>query len=196
MVKYVMFIKEIIEPLPEPSSELDTWFMDYWRKTMRKRWQPPLEPYKDKLKAQLGRCALSKQSFDIRNPELVPSADHIVPVSRGGTSTVDNCQWVTARMNKMKGDLTNEEFRAEIQQIAEVHQAIQAQDTKRARDLILQGLRQFGRENYELAVSILAPAAVNILKRIDMPIHPYAFGALHTDAGQRSIQDYLNRNKD
>src|SRR5208283_3738293 len=61
----------------------------------------------EKLETQNYKCALS----DI---QLVPgvnaSIDHICPVSKGGTSELDNLQWVLLPLNRGKGNLTADEF--------------------------------------------------------------------------------------
>ena len=36
--------------------------------------------------------------------------DHIVPISRGGSNTPDNTQWVLMVCNRMKDNLTEQEF--------------------------------------------------------------------------------------
>ncbi len=38
------------------------------------------------------------------------SCDHIIPVSRGGTHDVTNIQWVDVQINRMKTDMTHDEF--------------------------------------------------------------------------------------
>ncbi|MFX5522449.1 HNH endonuclease signature motif containing protein, partial [Acinetobacter baumannii] len=46
------------------------------------------------------------------------SLDHITPSSRGGQSTIDNLQWVTATVNNAKRDLNHDEFVELIVKIA------------------------------------------------------------------------------
>ena len=58
------------------------------------------------LAAQDYRCALSGQALTPSNT----SADHIVPVCRGGTNAENNAQIVTKEINRAKGTMTNEEF--------------------------------------------------------------------------------------
>ena len=60
----------------------------------------------EKLKQQGNRCALSGEAIDSTNADV----DHIVPVSRGGSSEIDNLQFLSRRINRMKGTMTNEEF--------------------------------------------------------------------------------------
>ena len=59
-----------------------------------------------KLEQQGNRCALSGEPIDDKNSEI----DHIIPVSRGGSSEIENLQWVTRKINRMKQTMTNEEF--------------------------------------------------------------------------------------
>ena len=59
-----------------------------------------------KLEQQGNRCALSGELIDHKNSEI----DHIIPVSRGGSSEIENLQWVTRKINRMKQTMTNEEF--------------------------------------------------------------------------------------
>jgi hypothetical protein len=60
----------------------------------------------DLIEKQQYRCAVS-------GIELVPeiaSLDHIVPVSKGGKHVVDNVVWVHSEINRMKGQLSMDEF--------------------------------------------------------------------------------------
>ena len=59
-----------------------------------------------KMEQQGNRCALSGQPIDHLNSEI----DHILPVSRGGSSEMENLQWLSRTVNRMKGTMTNEEF--------------------------------------------------------------------------------------
>jgi hypothetical protein len=52
------------------------------------------------------RCAISGAEL---TPEIA-SLDHVVPVSKGGEHAVDNVVWVHAEINRMKGQLSIEEF--------------------------------------------------------------------------------------
>jgi hypothetical protein len=56
---------------------------------------------------QSGLCAVTGE-------KLIPghnaSLDHIVPVSKGGTSTRENLRWVLLEINRAKSNMTHEEF--------------------------------------------------------------------------------------
>lgn len=62
---------------------------------------------KDLFDLQEGRCAYTGE---LLIPGVNASLDHIVPSTRGGTSDPDNIQWVAYRINRMKTDMTEEEF--------------------------------------------------------------------------------------
>lgn len=65
------------------------------------------QPFLVKLIEKQGyRCAISGVEL---TPELA-SLDHIVPVSKGGEHAVDNVIWVHAEINRMKGQLSMDEF--------------------------------------------------------------------------------------
>lgn len=46
------------------------------------------------------------------NVPLAASRDHKIPLSRGGTDTADNIEWVCRQCNSDKGSLLPEEYRA------------------------------------------------------------------------------------
>ena len=58
-------------------------------------------------KGQRGVCALTGERLD-RTAEL----DHKMPQARGGSHSIENLQWVTAKVNRAKRDLTDAEFLA------------------------------------------------------------------------------------
>ena len=58
------------------------------------------------LRKQEFKCALSGRKLKPDRSQL----DHIVPKSKGGSDDVDNLQWLTAKVNRMKGTMSNEEF--------------------------------------------------------------------------------------
>ena len=55
--------------------------------------------------AQGGRCALTGRLLDAS-----AEVDHIVPKTRGGGYTFDNCRWLCREANQAKRDLLDEEF--------------------------------------------------------------------------------------
>lgn len=59
-----------------------------------------------KLAKQQYRCHLSGVLLDVDDASL----DHIVPLSRGGTHTIDNIAIVHAAINRMKGTMSEDEF--------------------------------------------------------------------------------------
>lgn len=62
---------------------------------------------KKKWEDQGGRCVYSGEAI---TPGVNASIDHIVPKSRGGGDEPANLQWVSLRVNKMKGDMLHDEF--------------------------------------------------------------------------------------
>jgi 5-methylcytosine-specific restriction endonuclease McrA len=48
-------------------------------------------------------------------PGDTASPDHKVPLSRGGSSSLENIQWVNYQVNRMKNDMTHDEFLAMCQ---------------------------------------------------------------------------------
>lgn len=62
------------------------------------------------LKMQDFCCALTGEPLLYDDYTDNARCDHKTPVSRGGASTGDNLQWVTAAVNAAKGKMTNEEF--------------------------------------------------------------------------------------
>ena len=66
----------------------------------------------EELLSRLGAqpcCYLTGNMIDLTNPASY-SLDHVVPVSRGGTSTIDNLGLTTSEANRAKNDRTVEEF--------------------------------------------------------------------------------------
>lgn len=58
------------------------------------------------LKEQGFRCALTGQELTPEKAQL----DHIVPRKKGGSDRKENLQWVTSKVNRMKGSMSNDEF--------------------------------------------------------------------------------------
>ena len=59
-----------------------------------------------KISEQQYRCHLSGVLLDVDDASL----DHIVPLSRGGTHTIDNIAIVHVAINRMKGTMSEDEF--------------------------------------------------------------------------------------
>lgn len=67
------------------------------------------------VKKQEFRCALSGELLTPQNSEL----DHINPRSKGGTDAIENLQWLTKKVNRMKGSMTQKEFIETCRRISE-----------------------------------------------------------------------------
>jgi 5-methylcytosine-specific restriction endonuclease McrA len=67
---------------------------------------PTHNELRDLIEAQGYRCALSGAKLTPENAHI----DHIHPVSQGGDHSINNLQWVHARINGMKGSMSNEAF--------------------------------------------------------------------------------------
>lgn len=55
------------------------------------------------------KCYLSGEPINLHKTESY-SIDHIIPVSKGGENTIDNAGLILTSINKMKSDLSIEEF--------------------------------------------------------------------------------------
>lgn len=58
------------------------------------------------IKSQEFRCAISGQLIDPGTSEL----DHKIPYAKGGKHEMNNVQWVSKDINRMKGAMPNDEF--------------------------------------------------------------------------------------
>lgn len=58
------------------------------------------------LSQQGFKCALSGRKLE----PATASIDHKIPVSKGGTDEASNLQWVDKRVNRMKGNMSDDEF--------------------------------------------------------------------------------------
>ena len=73
------------------------------------------EELRSLLKQQNYTCAIS----GVKLTPGTASLDHIVPHSHGGSDDIENAQWLHTEVNRMKGNLTNEEFRLWVGRVAE-----------------------------------------------------------------------------
>jgi 5-methylcytosine-specific restriction endonuclease McrA len=48
--------------------------------------------------------------------------DHIIPVSRGGDNSLDNCQILSKEVNQAKSNMTDEEFIEMCKRVVEFNQ--------------------------------------------------------------------------
>jgi hypothetical protein len=67
------------------------------------------------IKSQEYRCALSGEKLTPNTAEL----DHIKPRSKGGSDELQNLQWLDRRINRMKGQMKNDEFIAVCRRVVE-----------------------------------------------------------------------------
>ena len=74
------------------------------------------------LQRQRNRCALTGHALT----PMVVSLDHVVPLSRGGSQDLANCQLTTRAANHAKGSMLHEEFVALCQDVV-------AEDRRRRR---------------------------------------------------------------
>jgi hypothetical protein len=61
----------------------------------------------DLFLSQGGQCAYTNKKL---TPGINASLDHKIPKSRGGTNELSNLQWIDEQINRMKNDMTHEEF--------------------------------------------------------------------------------------
>lgn len=101
---------------------------DCGRSSLEKRKRSNL---KTKQRLQINREHLVKLIEDqayrckLSGIELTPntsSLDHVVPVSKGGEHVVGNVVWVHAEINRMKGQLSIEEFVSLCSKVAQYNQ--------------------------------------------------------------------------
>lgn len=64
------------------------------------------------------RCYLSGKLLDLSNGKSF-HFDHIIPATKGGTNTLENLGLLSSEINKMKSDLTIEEFLQNCKEILE-----------------------------------------------------------------------------
>lgn len=88
-----------------------------WRSYLLRRLNSSITPedLEGLWNRQGGICALTGRSLTLAEADI----DHIIPKSRGGTTTIDNLRWVWSRANEAKGNMLDEEFLSFCHQVAE-----------------------------------------------------------------------------
>lgn len=66
------------------------------------------------IKSQEYRCALTGEKLTPKTSEL----DHKIPRSKDGSDAIENLQWLDRTINRMKGQMTNEQFIAACKRVA------------------------------------------------------------------------------
>ncbi len=89
-----------------------TFCFDHWLKNIGNPYKLTkrnggIEILKSIWETQNGRCAVLGVPLI---PGVNASLDHIVPLSKGGTSTKENLRWVLLEINRAKGELTHQQF--------------------------------------------------------------------------------------
>lgn len=73
----------------------------------RRQYQQADRRIRTTLKARGDDCGICRQPINYELPQYHPESfevDHIVPIARGGTKTLDNCQPTHRRCNRAKSD--------------------------------------------------------------------------------------------
>ena len=66
------------------------------------------------IKSQEYRCQLSGVLLEPSTATL----DHKIPISSGGSDSIENLQWVSTEVNKAKGSMSQEEFMTMCKRVA------------------------------------------------------------------------------
>lgn len=69
------------------------------------------------VESQEYRCAITKRAL---TPESA-SLDHIIPLSRGGSHSIENLCVVDQQVNAAKGSMTTDEFVALCREVAQAN---------------------------------------------------------------------------
>lgn len=67
------------------------------------------------------KCALTGKPIDLTKPRTY-HLDHIIPASKGGKSTLDNCQILLKEVNEAKRDMLQEDFIQMCENVVKYHQ--------------------------------------------------------------------------
>ena len=102
-------IRTNLKGLKGRNEMLATKYIEHWQKTGNIIEIISDEEWKIK-------CGISGEVF-IATPKNKWHLDHIVPESKGGLGTPENLQIVLSKYNKMKADMTQEEFLLAVEQV-------------------------------------------------------------------------------
>jgi hypothetical protein len=92
--------------------KLQGFCYNYGKKDLKRKHYPMLNMGEvTKLIGKKPICYLTGEYIDLKDMKNY-SLDHIVPMSKGGKSTLDNLGLTTKQANQAKSDLTKEEFLA------------------------------------------------------------------------------------
>lgn len=80
----------------------------------RNEEKPTSQALHEMIVKQRFRCALSGVKLKPKHASL----DHKLPVAKGGSDLIDNLQWVSTKVNRAKGTMTDEEFIEMCQAVA------------------------------------------------------------------------------
>ena len=83
-----------------------------WLKT--KQGKATTESLLGLIKSQEYRCQLSGILLEPSTATL----DHKIPISSGGSDSIENLQWVSTEVNKAKGSMSQEEFMTMCKRVA------------------------------------------------------------------------------
>lgn len=89
----------------------------YWVKAKKLRGGTSARDLAELMNKQGQRCVYSGEVLQLASDNT--HLDHILPRSRGGSDHISNLQWITKQVNRMKSDLTHEEFIEACQQVVE-----------------------------------------------------------------------------
>lgn len=97
------------EPIGNQKFCLRHWIRGIRQAEIRLRPEYSAVELLEKWISQNGRCAITGVPLIAGETACL---DHILPVSRGGTSGIDNIRFIHSMLNRMKWNLTDSEFKA------------------------------------------------------------------------------------
>ncbi len=99
----------------QEKNQLVVKIASFYRGNRRSKLRPKIIKFTIReLKEKIGpnpKCYLTGKPIDLNEPDSY-SLDHRVPVSKGGISSLENCELTSSAVNFAKSDKTVEEFRA------------------------------------------------------------------------------------